>query len=167
MTKRYVTYSPDVAHELCERIASGRTLADVCRDDDMPHRVSVSRWLVDDDPAMDDFRKRYAMARQLLVEYWADQIIDIADDGSQDYEFVEGKEVFRKEHVQRSRLMIDSRKWLMCKLKPGVYGDKVTNEVKVDGASGPVAPVIRLEFGPGTESETARAAGALLNKLSD
>jgi hypothetical protein len=59
----------------------------------------------------------------------ADEIIDIADDGSNDWmerELESGKtiEVLNAEHVARSRLRVDARKWVAAKLKPKKYGDK-------------------------------------------
>ena len=56
----------------------------------------------------------YAHARERQQEYWADQIIEIADDDNLD--------------VHRSRLMVDTRKWLMAKLMPRKYGDFKTLE---------------------------------------
>ena len=56
--------------------------------------------------------------------------LDIADDGSNDW--VERKnadgsttEVVNGEHIQRSRVRIDARKWLLSKLAPKKYGDKL------------------------------------------
>ena len=44
------------------------------------------------------------------------------------------------EHIQRSRVRIDTRKWLLSKMLPKVYGDKA--EVAVTGADrGPVQSV--------------------------
>jgi hypothetical protein len=44
------------------------------------------------------------------------------------------------EHIQRSRVRIDTRKWLLSKMLPKVYGDKT--EVAVTGADrGPVQSV--------------------------
>lgn len=90
----------------------------------MPARATVYRWLKQNS----GFRDQYAQARELLVEHWADEIIDIADDGTTDYVIKTGRngteyEAVDQEHIQRSRLRVDTRRWLLSKLNPGQYGD--------------------------------------------
>lgn len=60
----------------------------------------------------------------------AEEILEIADDGSQDTEEIEISEGVTStrtnaEVIQRSRLRVDTRKWLMSKLAPKKYGDKL------------------------------------------
>jgi len=56
-------------------------------------------------------------------------MLDIADDGRNDWMERHGKEdagwQANGENIQRSRVRIDTRKWLASKLKPKKYGDKV------------------------------------------
>ena len=67
-----------------------------------------------------------------------DQTIQIADDGRNDWMTVqrggEGVEVPNQEVINRSRLRVDTRKWLASKVIPKIYGDKVHQEVT--GADG-------------------------------
>jgi hypothetical protein len=119
-----VHFSETVADLICGRMAEGETLRQVCRDPAMPSRSTVYRWL-SKNPR---FRDQYARARELLVEAWADEIIDIADDGTTDYVTKVGRngheyEAVDQEHIQRSRLRVDARRWLLSKLNPGQYGD--------------------------------------------
>ena len=80
------------------------------------------RWLDE----KKDFQEQYARARQRQAEYWAEQIVDIADDSSADTITNErGTEVANSEWINRSRLRVDTRKWLMSKLLPKKYGDKI------------------------------------------
>ena len=59
-----------------------------------------------------------------------EDMIDIADDGRNDYIVNgDGEERFNTEHVQRSRLRLDTRKWMLSKMLPKKYGDKITDEV--------------------------------------
>jgi len=113
---------------ICERIAGGETLRQVCRDEAMPEQRTVFRWLA----ANEGFRQQYAHAREALMEHFADEIIDIAEDGSNDWTERETKagriEVVDREVIERSRLRIEARKWLMGKCAPKKYGDKVTQE---------------------------------------
>ena len=128
-TGRPTVMTEAVMLEICARIGEGQTLRAVCRDPDMPGRSTVTRALGKDSV----FRGRYAQARELLIEHWADEILEIADDGTTDYILKTGRngheyEAVDQEHIQRSRLRVDSRKWLLSKLKPETYGDKVLTE---------------------------------------
>jgi hypothetical protein len=77
-----------------------------------------------------EFRDQYARAREMQAEHFADEILEIADDGSNDWierENAAGRVVaaIDHEHIQRSRLRVDARRWLMGKMAPKKYGDKV------------------------------------------
>lgn len=128
-------YTPAVAKQICERMAKGESLLQITRDPKMPSRSMVMRWLHDKNKA--DFRDRYMEARELLHDYWAEEQLDIADDGQNDWMERNGAEVVNGEHIQRSRLRIDTRKWLLSKLAAKKYGDKVTT-VLTGADDGPV-----------------------------
>lgn len=137
-------YSEKIADEICSRMIHGETLRAICRDEHMPVRYTVFRWL-DKYP---EFRDHYARAREALQDYWADEIVEIADDASNDYMTIqrgeESVQVENKEVVNRSRLRIDSRKWLMSKLNPKKYGDKIEQTIK--GEDGPaVLQIVQKE----------------------
>lgn len=115
---------------ICDRISHGRSLRDVCRDADTPSKSTVLRWLRE----KPELRDQYCAARDDLLEYWASDIIEIADDGTNDmvpglnkY----GDEVMVPNHanVQRDKLRIHARQWTLGKLKPKVYGDRIEHEV--------------------------------------
>jgi hypothetical protein len=100
----------------------------------------VYRWLAADG----GFRDRYVRAREAQADRFADEIIEIADDATNDWmERRQGEETVRvvdHEHIQRSRLRVDARKWLMAKLAPKKYGDSVA---LTGGGGGPL--VIKWE----------------------
>lgn len=71
----------------------------------------------------------------------ADEMLEIADDSSRDYVATENGLVLDPENVQRSKLRVHARQWLMGRLLPRVFGDRVTQEVTgKDG--GPLGVVI-------------------------
>jgi hypothetical protein len=76
-----------------------------------------------------EFREQYAKAREALLEHWAEEITEIADDGSNDWMERNAKDeagwVANGEHINRSRLRVDTRKWLLSKLAPRKYGDRM------------------------------------------
>lgn len=72
---------------------------------------------------------QYARAKEEQSELLVEEILNIADDSQNDWEEVEGRKgtYFRlnREHFERSRLKIDTRKWIASKLKPKKYGDRL------------------------------------------
>jgi len=122
-----------------------RSLRSICRDPEYEIPICAAtfwRWLADDearDPEeRQGFRDLYARAKQVQAEILADEIIEIADDGRNDFvERVSGdgtvRLVFDKENVQRSRVKLDARKWLLSKLLPKKYGHRATVETTTCG----------------------------------
>ena len=118
-----IEYDPVVGNEILERLADGDSLAAICRDQGMPDERSVRRWARNHG----DFADQYAAARRLGYEKRADELLEIADDSSADWtDTGNGNRVFDSVHVNHARLMIDTRKWLLSKMLPKVYGDHLT-----------------------------------------
>lgn len=121
-------YTDELVDKICDALADARSLRSICLDPDMPSQSTVFRWLADDRYV--DFRERYARAREAQADALFDEMLDIADDGSND--FMERKradgsthEAFNREAVERSKLRVEARKWMAGKLRPKVYGDKL------------------------------------------
>jgi hypothetical protein len=124
----YLTYSPELADRVCELMVEGVSLREICGMPGMPSRQSIFNWLEKNE----EFRQRYAIARLMQVEYWAHEIIEIADDTSGDFVINEdGERVIDHENINRARLRVDARKWLMAKLNPQRFGDRVTADITV------------------------------------
>ena len=75
----------------------------------------------------------YARAREAQADAIFDEIIDIADNAQNDWMERNGERggsgyELNGEHIQRSRVRIDARKWMAGKLRPKVYGDKAIVE---------------------------------------
>ena len=131
MTGRPSGYSDELADTICERICNGESLRRICLDDNMPSQSMVFRWLAQNET----FREQYARAREAQADAIFDETLDIADDGSNDWlvrnhgdDPEESGWKVNGEHIQRSRLRVDTRKWMAGKLAPKKYGDKVLNE---------------------------------------
>ncbi len=117
-------YTEALAVKICRRLAEGETLRAICRDPAMPGKTTVLRWLGDEKNA--DFRTQYAHARDMQADALFDEALEIADDASGDWTVdKDGKKTLDHEHVQRSRLRVDTRKWAAGKLAPKRYGDKL------------------------------------------
>jgi hypothetical protein len=116
----------EIINKACLRISEGERIRDILAGDDMPSTETFFKWLSDDDVKA----KQYAYACEVRAENIFDEMIEIADDGTNDFmkkQIGEGLEieVLNSEHIQRSRLRIDTRKWMLSKLNPKKFGDKV------------------------------------------
>ena len=117
-------YTEALAAKLCRRLAEGESLRAICADKAMPAISTVMGWLFDGNH--DGFSEQYARAREAQAEVRADEIVDIADDDTNDFTAdKDGKLVVNNEHIQRSRLRVDARKWIAAKLLPKRYGEKL------------------------------------------
>jgi hypothetical protein len=121
-------YSDELIDSICERIMMGESLNRICKDKAMPSYRTVCYWLRD----KPDFLQKYTCARVVQMHLLADSILEIADDGSQDTVVNDkGHAEKNTEWITRTRLKLDTRKWLLAKLLPRIYGDKVN--VTTDG----------------------------------
>jgi len=124
---RPTLYTQELADLICERVATSTFgLLRLCAiHDDMPEKITVNVWR----RRYPEFAAQYAQAKLFQADLLAEEMLDIADDATNDWMETfddEGNEgwKFNGEHVQRSRLRIDTRKFLAAKLLPKQYGDK-------------------------------------------
>lgn len=137
-------YNPgDFYDELLQWIADGKTLREYCRQDGKPSFGTVYSWIAEDK----SFAGRFACARETGEDVIAQECLGIADDGTNDYMATLGDEDqgigwrLNGEHVQRSRLRIDTRLKLLAKWNPKKYGDKVEQFI-----SGPDGKPLQAEI---------------------
>lgn len=131
---RPTKYTPEIADEICRRMSEGQTLNTICSDPRMPSRPTVLRWKNAD---VDGFLDRFTRAREDLIDHWEDELMDVADDGRNDYvermsKSGETYTAFSKENVERSKLRVDARKWMLSKLRQAKFGDKIEQTHKAD-----------------------------------
>ena len=72
---RPTKYNGEMIEDICEKIANGRSLRSICAEDGMPPMKTIYRWL----EANEEFRHQYARAREKQADYFAEEIIEIAD----------------------------------------------------------------------------------------
>lgn len=138
---------------ICMRLACGESLRSICKRKGYPSRFAVIRWL----QVNEDFRNHYAQAREMQAEYYIDDIIEIADDSSQDTVETPQGEKFNSEYVQRSRLRVDTRKWAMERMASKRYGpQQKVDHTSSDGSMASHSP-----------ADYAKAQAALSGKYKD
>jgi hypothetical protein len=117
------------AEEILSWIESGRPLREFCRIEGNPAWRTVYDWLDKDK----EFGARFARAREIGHDVIADECLEIADDGSNDYMTItRGDETYNvedKEFVNRSRLRIETRLKLLAKWNPKKWGEKLHQEL--------------------------------------
>jgi terminase small subunit-like protein len=125
MAGRPSTYTEDVANTILERLSAGEPLAQICRDEGMPAVRTVSDWKA----SHPVFAEAFGIARDEGFDAIALDALGIADDGRRDYtEQDDGhggtRVVADHDHIQRSKLRVETRLKLLAKWDPKRYGDR-------------------------------------------
>ncbi len=118
-------YSPELVDTICDQISEGNSLRSICLDPDMPGLRTVLDWLT----KYEEFRDKYARAREQQAEVMDDKILAVADSST-------------AATAHSDRVKIDAYKWRAAKLCPKKYGDKQAVEV-----SGPEGGPIQYGWG--------------------
>lgn len=144
-----------VTQQICAQLRLGRSLESICAEPGMPSTGNVLQWAEDDDPK--GFKEEYARARHIGYSLLAEEIIKLSDktgewvevhavdgDGKPRYD-AKGQPIMGRVHVPLSqeiiahkRLQVDTRKWMLSKMLPKVFGDRVTQE-HTGAGGGPIA----------------------------
>lgn len=139
-------FTQDIADAICERLADAESLRSICRDDAMPTTSTVCKWLTQ----QPSFAEQYARARELQADALFDEVLDIAEDGRNDWMEKQDKDgdqigwVLNREAVARSQMRIDARKWMAGKLRPKKYSDKLQIDQNTTiGLSDPLTELIQ------------------------
>lgn len=124
---RPTAYNKEIAEKICNLIASSnKGIVSICKEnEDLPERSTIYNWL----NLHKEFMDMYTRAKEDQADYLAEEMIEIADESSNDTMIINKGdstyEVENKEWVNRSKLRVETRKWIAAKLKPRKYGDKI------------------------------------------
>ena len=131
-----MAYTPeqrtDIINRICEHISENKaSLRDALKLDGMPPAITFYDWIDSDELKA----KQYARACEERADAIFEEIIDISDDGTNDWMTKRigdlDIEVVNTEHIQRSKLRVDSRKWMLSKMNPKKYGDRMQNDINL------------------------------------
>lgn len=115
--------STENADLICQMTASGWSVNQIAKELGCTEGA-IRIWRAED-PI---FRDKFNLAKQAQMDMFADELLEIADDGSNDWMERDGFTVVNAEHIARSRLRVDTRKWLMAKMAPKRFGDRVEHD---------------------------------------
>jgi hypothetical protein len=127
----------EVQREICHRVTLGQSLASICTEDKLlPDYGTVLDWLHKDEA----FGNAYQRAVRARADVLFEETLSIADDARNDWMARNDPNnpgwIANGEHIQRSRLRVETRKWAASKLNPHRYGEKI------DVAGNPDRPVV-------------------------
>jgi hypothetical protein len=124
-------FTQEKADALCFELSQGKSLRTVCKIKGMPSGVTVFKWMREHDK----FLLQYEKAKQESADAMAEELIDICNTplvGDEITYLPNGKKQIKKgDMLGHRRLQIDTRKWLMSKMKPKKYGEHI--DVTSDG----------------------------------
>jgi len=128
---RHSSYTTELADEIVDRLSEGEPLRRICRDEHMPSWRTFYDWV----EARPDFAARITRARELGEDSIAQECFDIADNAANDWMIRNGMDdepswSVNGEHIQRSKLRIETRLKLLAKWNPKKWGEKVTQTVE-------------------------------------
>lgn len=119
-------YTDELGEEICLKLATNpKSIQKLCGENpDWPCFQTIYEWRI----KVPSFGEMYLRAKQNQIEILVDQILEISDDSSEDTitrmnKMGDEYEACNSEWINRSRLRVDSRKWLAAKLAPRIYGD--------------------------------------------
>lgn len=123
-TGRPSKFTKELAIKICDRIAGGESLCAVCRDIGIPEPTVIG-WFVDDKDGVFDY---YARARKIQGEQMFEDLLNITDDSQNDWMERNGHTVVDQEAVQRSKLRVDTRKWILARMDTQRYAETSKQE---------------------------------------
>ncbi len=103
------SYTEEIAAIVLGRMAAGETLSAICSTEGLPSAGAVKMWVIRDEPA--GIRDRYAQAREFQADAIAEDALFIADNAP-------------AEEAAKTRIRVDTRKWLASKINPAKFGDR-------------------------------------------
>ncbi|MCW1887696.1 hypothetical protein OKA04_23365 [Luteolibacter flavescens] len=150
---RPTIFSQVLADRICELLAEGKSMREICSDGAMPHRDTVREWR----KSHEGFSGQYARACEDGSDLMVEDMLRLADDKSQDLVPSEFGPKPNIAAVQRSKVQIDVRMWILSKREPDRFGPKVQTEISGKGGK-PMELVITPESIAKIAAASAHAA---------
>lgn len=112
------SFSIELFEEICARVAEGESVSKICMEADMPSRFAFYSWLKDENKP--ECVEMYNQALFLREELLFDETKDIVDNPDAGYD---------KVSVAHATLRFNARRWILSRMNPKRYGDKLSQEI--------------------------------------
>jgi len=122
ISKNSYAYSKVLADIICQEVTEGAPLTKLCKEEKYPSYATVCRWRRDND----DFNKALVMAYKFRADYYADKVLEEAEDTK------------TKDDAAVQKVKVDAYKWSAEKGNPERYG----NKVKLLGDAAPIHLIV-------------------------
>jgi hypothetical protein len=116
---RPTIFTETLATKICQRIADGESIRGICSAAEMPGTTTVFRWIASG--KCEGFREQYEASVQIRLETLGDALIELADAPIER----NAAGAIDSAAVQMRRLQIETRRWILSKLLPRKYGDRM------------------------------------------
>jgi transposase-like protein len=116
----------DSRERIVEMLATGKSLSEICRLEDMPAWSTVHRWIDDDS----EFAGQVTRAREIGYQHRAEQAVEVAK---------------RAEDAALGRLALDAERWFLGKLSNAFSDDKARKHEHSGPGGSPIATTQRIE----------------------
>lgn len=142
---RPTIFTKELGDLICSKIAEGESLRSICREEEMPNKATVFNWL----RTNKEFLDQYELSMEERTIAMGEETIEISDDSLILAQASDPKSAGAI--VQAQKLRVDTRKWLMSKMKPKKYGDKL--DVMSDGKAIQGNTIIFKDFKDETDNQ--------------
>lgn len=115
---------------VCQRIEKGRSVRKILKDKDVFSDAIFFPMLKDSSN-----NKRYARACIIRADNIFEEIIEIADKQEKDIIETDDGPIVNHNVINRNRLQIDARKWVLSKMQPKRYGESSQLDLTTKGES--------------------------------
>lgn len=118
--------TPSCLDEIIDRVSFGEIIRNISKDEHMPGYSTIWGWIRDNEA----FAERYYKAKAFATNVMGEDILSIADDGSNDVHTVYDKygnpqKEVNQEIVKRSEIRIKARQWLMERMNSTKWNERV------------------------------------------
>lgn len=140
------TFTQALFDQICDLIADGRSVREICARKGMPNRRTFQNWY----QRTPELQAQYDRACIEREEVYFEQIITIADEcrkGIKTTTKANGEvETVETDMTERAKIQIDARKWSLARMNRKKYGDHITEELT--GPNGGPIQTVRLRMMP-------------------
>lgn len=140
-----MVYTEEVIAVWCDKILaqieSGKSVKEILEQDGYPVRSTFYSWL----NKSPELVQRYKDATDVRADKIFDEMLEIADNKADDFYYDKnGDKQFSSNSVNRTRVQIDTRKWMLGKMTPTKYSDKI--DITSGGKEIKAIPIVGMQI---------------------